>query len=136
VNENPRDSGTPAPQAGAQPIVFLVEDDPDIRNFVAFLLEREGYELRFAADGEQALAALELPPPDLVILDLMIPFRSGYEVLAAYRKNESWSQVPVLMLTSRNREQDIARALSEGANDYLTKPFRPLELLARVKRFL
>lgn len=136
MNDNPRDDGIAAPQDEAQPIIFLVEDDPDIRNFVAFLFEREGYELRCAADGEQALAALELPPPDLVILDLMIPFRSGYEVLAELRKNEAWSTVPVLMLTSRNREQDVARGLSEGANDYLTKPFRPLELLARVKRLL
>jgi DNA-binding response OmpR family regulator len=75
-------------------------------------------------------------PPDLVVLDVMIPFRNGYEVLAEYRKDGPWSRVPVIMLTGRGREDDVARGLAAGANDYLTKPFRPVELLARVNRLL
>jgi len=120
----------------ASRVVLLVEDDPDVRGLVEFRLKREGFEVRIAADGEQALALMEGEPPDLVIMDVMIPYRSGYEVLAAFRKNPVWSQVPVIMLTGRGREEDVSRGLSAGANDYLTKPFRPAELLARVHRLL
>ena len=134
--EDRRDGEITAPQVGAGRIILVVEDDPDLRKFVVFLLTREGYEVRVAVDGEQALALMGEPPPDLVILDVMIPFRSGYEVLAEYRKSETWSRPGVIMLTSRNREQDVARALAAGANDYLTKPFRPVELIARVNRML
>ena len=120
----------------ASRVVLLVEDDPDVRGLVEFRLKREGFEVRIAADGEQALALMEGEPPDLVIMDVMIPYRSGYEVLAEFRKNPVWSQVPVIMLTGRGREEDVSRGLSAGANDYLTKPFRPAELLARVHRLL
>ena len=117
-------------------VVLIVEDDPNISSLVEFRLKREGFEVRIARDGEQAIAQMENPPPDLVIMDVMIPFRDGYEVLAAFRKNPAWSLVPVIMLTSRSSEQDVARGLSAGASDYLTKPFRPGELLARVHRLL
>ena len=120
----------------AKRVVLVVEDDPDIASLVRFRLEREGYAVRVASDGEQALAQLDSPPPDLVVLDVMLPFRSGYEVLRVLRDRDAWSRVPVIMLTSRSREEDVARGLSGGANDYLTKPFRPAELLARVRRLL
>ena len=134
--EKQADGAIEAPRTGAGRVILLVEDDVEMGKFVAFLLQREGYEMRLVVDGEQALELMGQPPPDLVILDLMIPFRNGYEVLAEYRKSEPWSRVPVLMLTGRNREEDVARALAAGANDYLTKPFRPVELLARVNRLL
>ncbi len=134
--EDRRDGELTAQRTGAGRVILVVEDDPDLRKFVEFLLTREGYEVRLAADGEQALALMGEPPPDLVILDVMLPFRSGYEVLAEYRKSETWSRPAVIMLTSRNREQDVARALAAGASDYLTKPFRPVELIARVNRML
>jgi DNA-binding response OmpR family regulator len=120
----------------ARRVVLLVEDDPNIRSLVEFRLKREGLEVRMAVDGEEALAQMQGDTPDLVIMDVMIPYRSGYEVLAAFRSNPAWSQVPVIMLTSLGREEDVTRALTAGANDYLTKPFRPGELLARVQRLL
>lgn len=120
----------------AKRVVLLVEDDPNIRGLVEFRLKREGFEVCMAADGEQALALMEGEPADLVIMDVMIPFRSGYEVLAAFRNDPAWSKVPVIMLTGRSREEDVSRGLAAGANDYLTKPFRPAELVARVRRLL
>ncbi len=116
--------------------VLIVEDTQAISTLIEFQLKRVGIGVSHAVDGEQAIALLAGPPPDLVILDVMIPFRDGYEVLAELRKTPAWAQVPVIMLTGRDREVDVVQGLSAGANDYLTKPFRPVELLARVNRLL
>jgi len=118
-------------------VILLVEDDPGIAGLVRFRLEREGYEVRHAADGNQATQEFDNPAlPDLVLLDVMLPYKNGYELLAELRARPAFSKVPVLMLTSRGREQDVVQGLAGGANDYVLKPFRPAELLARVRKLL
>lgn len=118
-------------------VILLVEDDPGIAGLVRFRLEREGYQVRHAADGEQAVKELENPVvPDLILMDVMLPYRNGYELLAEIRARPALAQVPVLMLTSRGREQDVVKGLDGGASDYMVKPFRPAELLARVRKLL
>ena len=118
-------------------VVLLVEDDPGITGLVRFRLEREGYEVRHAADGEQAMQEFDNPDrPDLVLMDVMLPYRNGYELLAELRARPGWAGIPVLMLTSLGREQDVVQGLGGGANDYVVKPFRPAELLARVHKLL
>lgn len=117
--------------------ILLVEDDPDLARLVRFRLEREGWEVRHVADGERAQREFSVsPPPDLVLLDVMLPYRNGYELLADLRSSKGWEGVPVLMLTSRGKEQDVVKGLRLGANDYLVKPFRPAELVARARKLL
>jgi len=118
-------------------IILMVEDDPAIAALVRFRLEREGFTVRHAADGEQALKEFDNPEvPDLVLMDVMLPYRNGYELLGDLRSRPALASVPVLMLTSRGREQDVVKGLAGGANDYVLKPFRPAELLARVHKLL
>jgi DNA-binding response OmpR family regulator len=117
--------------------VLLVEDDPTIVGLIEFRLARDGIDVVVATDGNAALAAFDsLPIPDLVLLDVLIPYRNGYELLANLRAREAWRAVPVIMLTGMAREDDIVKGLGMGATDYVTKPFRPAELSARVKALL
>lgn len=117
--------------------ILLVEDDADIERLVTFRLSREGYTVRHAPDGEQALQDLEGSPlPDLIILDVMLPILNGFEVLSQIRKTPRLSAIPVIMLTANSREEDVLQGLRHGADDYLTKPFRPAELVARVQGML
>lgn len=123
--------------AEGKKVILMVEDDPAIAGLVRFRLEREGFEVRHAIDGEQALKEFDNPEvPDLVLMDVMLPYRNGYELLGDLRARPALASVPVLMLTSRGREQDVVKGLSGGANDYVLKPFRPSELLARVRKLL
>lgn len=120
-----------------QPTILVVEDDSDLANLIRFCLVREGFEVRQAADGEQAQQEFALPQrPDLVVMDVMMPYRNGYELLADLRQRPAWNQVPVIMLTGRGREEDVVQGLNLGASDYLTKPFRPSELVARIRKLL
>ena len=117
--------------------ILVVEDDPHIAKLVRFCLSREGFEVRHAADGELALQEFDRPDlPDLVIMDVMMPYHNGYELLANLRQRPAWNQVPVIMLTSRSREEDVVQGLDRGADDYLIKPFRPTELIARIRKLL
>lgn len=119
--------------------ILMVEDEEDIAFLIRFLLERNGYQVEHASDGKQALERLtqsERNTPNLVLMDIMLPYHDGLEVLAQLRAQPAWESVPVLMLTAKAREADIIRALELGADDYVTKPFQPDELLARVRRFL
>ena len=117
--------------------ILMVEDDPAIAGLVRFRLEREGFTVRHASDGEQALKEFDNPEiPDLVLMDVMLPYRNGDELLGDLRARPAFASVPVLMLTSRGREQDVVKGLSGGANDYVLKPFRPAELMARVHKLL
>jgi DNA-binding response OmpR family regulator len=121
----------------SQRTILVVEDDPPLAKLIQFCLAREGFEVRQAADGEQALQEFDQAQlPDLVLMDVMLPYRSGYELLADLRRRPAWNQVPVIMLTSRGREQDVVQGLDSGANDYLIKPFRPPELIARIRKLL
>lgn len=115
----------------------IVEDDPQITHILKFILEREGFEVHAAPDGRTAKRLIDsLPPPDIVILDVMLPHADGFELLGHLRAAAGWQAVPVVMLTARSQERDIVRALEAGANDYMVKPFKPEELRARVRRLL
>ena len=119
----------------AKSVALVVEDDDQISHIVRFILEREGFEVRVAPDGRSAEQLIDsLPPPAIVTLDVMLPHVDGYTLLARIRAKPDWKAVPVLLLTARSQEQDVVRALDQGANDYVVKPFRPEELRARVRR--
>lgn len=115
--------------------VLVAEDDSQIAFLLRFLLEREGYRVLLAADGRESQRLIDdTPPPALVILDVMMPYADGFEVLAYLRAKPGWRETPVIMLTARSQEKDIVRALDGGANDYVVKPFLPDELKARIRR--
>lgn len=112
--------------------LLLVEDDPALSELLQFRFENEGYEVRATPDGDEALLLAEEDVPDLVILDWMIEGTSGIEVCRRLRRSQATGHVPIIMLTARENEDDRIRGLETGADDYLTKPFSPRELLARV----
>ena len=116
--------------------ILMVEDEEDIAFILRFLLERNGYQVDHAGDGRQALDRLRGDPPDAVLLDIMLPYHDGLEIVERMRAEDAWRSVPVLMLTAKAREADIVRALELGADDYVTKPFQPEEVLARLRRLL
>ena len=116
--------------------ILVVDDEPDIVALVAYHLARSGYRVTTAASGTEALTLTRSDCPSLVVLDLMLPGISGYEVLEQLRADERTRHVAVLMLTARREEQDRIRGLTLGADDYLTKPFSPAELVLRVGAIL
>ena len=126
---------TSTPAAGVSR-VLVVDDEADIVALVAYHLARAGYRVSTAASGSDALAAARQEHPALIVLDLMLPGLSGYEVLEQLRAGDGTREIPVLMLTARRDEQDRIRGLSLGADDYLTKPFAPQELVLRVGAIL
>ena len=119
-----------------KPLVLVADDDPDILALVTFRLERAGYEVVAASDGEQALQLALAQPPDLAVLDVMMPKLDGYEVTTRLRQNERTRRMPIILLTARVQEADIARGFEVGADDYVKKPFSPQELGARVQAIL
>ena len=124
----------PAPPVGER--VLVVDDEADIVALVAYHLAKSGYRVSTATSGPDALDAARRERPALIVLDLMLPGISGYEVLEQLRAGEATADVAVLMLTARREEQDRIRGLSLGADDYLTKPFSPQELVLRVAAIL
>jgi DNA-binding response OmpR family regulator len=121
----------------AQRSVLVVEDDEHIAQVLSFMLEHQGYQVTHLADGRAASAHVAASPaPDLVLLDVMLPYVDGFEILGLIRARADWADTPVLMLTAKNTERDTARALEAGASDFIIKPFQPRELLARLRRFL
>lgn len=116
--------------------VLVADDDQDIRDLVAFKLENAGYSVIAVADGEEALQAVLEHRPQLAILDVMMPGLSGLDVLRTIRADESLADTRVILLTARARDVDVDAGFSTGADDYLTKPFSPRELVHRVGRVL
>jgi two-component system, OmpR family, phosphate regulon response regulator PhoB len=116
--------------------VLVVEDDRDIAALVSYHLTREGYRVRTAAGGQEAFDAVTNESPDLILLDVMLPGFSGFEVLAQMRRRPELLEVPVIFLTARREEADRIEGLELGADDYLTKPFSPRELVLRVAAVL
>ena len=112
--------------------LILVEDDPALSELLEYRFTNEGYRVRVTADGDEALVMASEDLPDLVILDWMIEGTSGIEVCRRLRRDKSTAHVPIIMLTAREGEDDRVRGLETGADDYITKPFSPRELLARV----
>ena len=116
--------------------ILVVDDEPDITALVAYHLAKAGYRVSTAANGPDALKAAREERPDIVILDVMLPGVSGYDVLAEMRRREETKDVGVILLTARREEADRIRGLSLGADDYLTKPFSPAELALRINALL
>jgi len=116
--------------------VLIADDEPNILISLEFLMKREGYEVHVARDGPEALAAIQRERPDLVLLDVMMPGKSGFEVCAAVRSDEALAGIKILMLTAKGRDTDVAQGLGVGADGYMTKPFSTKELAARVREML
>jgi DNA-binding response OmpR family regulator len=115
--------------------VLIVDDEPNIVLSLEFLMKQQGYETRVARDGEEALAEVERFRPDLVLLDVMLPRRDGFEVCQRLRA-DGWSDLKILMLTAKGRDVEIEKGLELGADGYVTKPFSTAELVARVADML
>ena len=116
----------------SKPRLLVVEDDPALRELLGWNFEREGFDVASTPDGEEALILAQEAPPDVVILDWMIEGVSGIEVCRRLRRLQETATVPIIMLTARGEEADRIRGLETGADDYVTKPFSPRELVARV----
>ena len=116
--------------------VLLAEDEEHIAKMVVFKLQKAGYEVVHAENGEAAFALAQSEVPDLILLDVMMPILSGFEVLNQLKAEEKLKDIPVIMLTAKSEEEDTLKGFDLGATDYMTKPFRPAELVARVKRIL
>jgi two-component system phosphate regulon response regulator PhoB len=116
--------------------ILVVEDERDIAALISYHLTKEGYRVRTAEGGNEALEAVTSERPDIVLLDLMLPGFSGYEVLVEMRRKPQLSEVPIIVLTARREEADRIKGFELGADDYLTKPFSPRELVLRVAAVL
>lgn len=123
---------SPSPEA---PLALVVEDDELIAQLLKFIVARAGYRVVLAPDGRQAQQQIEQGPrPAVALFDVMLPFVDGYQLVAMARRQPGWEGLPILMLTAKAQERDIARAMEAGADDYLAKPFQPDELLARLRK--
>jgi DNA-binding response OmpR family regulator len=114
--------------------VLIAEDEPNIVESLTFLLRRAGYDVASVLDGEEALVQLRTRPPDLMILDLMLPRRNGFEVLKAVKSNPALRSLPVLVLTAKGQPQDRKRAEEIGVGAFMTKPFSNREIMDEVRR--
>lgn len=117
----------------AKPKVLVIEDEPDILEVIQYNLEREGHKVIACRNGEQGLSRIRTDNPDLVILDLMLPGMDGVEVCRQVKSDPVTRSIPIVMVTAKGEESDIVLGLGIGADDYITKPFSPRELVARVK---
>jgi len=116
--------------------ILIIEDDRDIIELVRYNLVNEGFQVSAASDGTAGLASLKKSPPDILLLDLMLPRLSGLEICKEIRRDSALNRLPILMLTARGEEADRVVGLEMGADDYVTKPFSPRELVARVRALL
>jgi DNA-binding response OmpR family regulator len=127
---------THPPSAAARADILIAEDDPIVAKLLNHTLSRRGFTVHYASDGQQAAELIRsMAPPRLVLLDVMLPHYNGFELIAQIRAIPAWRAVPIIVLTSMSQEGSVVRALEAGANDYIVKPFRPDELVARVRRF-
>lgn len=116
--------------------ILVADDEPNIVLSLEFLLKQAGFRVRTVSDGEAALAAIAQEPPDLVLLDVMIPGRDGYAVCQEIRGNPAWRDMRIIMLTAKGGEIQREKGLSLGADEYVTKPFSTRELVERIRRML
>jgi DNA-binding response OmpR family regulator len=115
--------------------VLIADDEPNIVTALDFLLRRNGYDVRVASTGEEALALVESYGPDVVLLDIMMPQKSGYDVCQRMRERLEWRHIKIVMLSARGREAEVNKGLSLGADLYITKPFSTHELIATINGF-
>lgn len=120
----------------AKPLVLIVEDEASLVTLLRYNLEKQGFRVDEAGDGGEALARIAEAPPDLLLLDWMLPTLSGIEVCRQLRRRPATRDLPVIMLTARAEDQDAVRGLETGADDYITKPFSPEALIARIRALL
>lgn len=116
--------------------ILVVDDEPDVASLITLILDAQGYTVINAADGPDALEKARVLRPDLVLLDVMLPKMDGYKVARILKFDENYSHIPIIMVTAKIREEDVATGLEMGASEYLTKPFDPNVLLARVREWL
>ena len=116
--------------------VLIADDEPNIVAALEFLLQRSGYAVHIARNGDEALKLVEQHKPDLVLLDVMMPLRSGYDVCRRMRENEAWRHIKVVMLSAKGRDVEVDKGLSLGADLYITKPFSTRELVAQIDALL
>jgi DNA-binding response OmpR family regulator len=116
--------------------VLIAEDEPNIVAAVQFLLRRAGYEVHVARNGDEALKLVETCSPDLVLLDVMMPVRSGYEVCKRIREHAEWRHIKIIMLSAKGRDAEVNKGLSMGADLYITKPFSTRDLLDKINVLL
>jgi two-component system, OmpR family, alkaline phosphatase synthesis response regulator PhoP len=116
--------------------VLVADDEPNIVVALEFLLQRNGYEVHVARNGEEALRLVETCNPDLVLLDVMMPLRSGYEVCKRIKARPEWGHIKIVMLSAKGRDAEVSKGLALGADLYLTKPFSTRELLDKIKGLL
>jgi DNA-binding response OmpR family regulator len=116
--------------------ILIADDEPNIVAAVEFLLRRNGYEVHVARDGEEALKLVEACHPDLVLLDVMMPQKSGYEVCQRMRERPDWRHIKIIMLSAKGRDTEVNKGLSMGADVYVTKPFSTRELMGKIKDLL
>ena len=113
---------------------MLAEDDAITARFLITLLESDGYRVRWADDGRKAIAEARRERPDLLLTDLVMPYRDGYQVIREIRDDDRLRHLPIILMSLKDREEDIVRGLNEGADDYVVKPFRARELLTRIRK--
>lgn len=116
--------------------VLIVDDEPNIVISLEFLMKREGFEVAIARDGEEALRKVEEGVPDLMLLDVMMPKKSGFEVCQQLRANPAYAELKIIMLTAKGRDTEVTKGLDLGADAYMTKPFSTKDLVAQVKSLL
>jgi len=116
--------------------VLIADDEQNIVISIEFLMKREGFQVLIASDGEEALAKVLSEKPDLILLDVMMPKKNGYEVCQSIKSDSSLASVKVLMLTAKGRDTEIAKGMAIGADAYMTKPFSTRELVAKAKELL
>jgi DNA-binding response OmpR family regulator len=116
--------------------ILIADDEPNIVAALEFLLQRNGYEVHVARNGEEALKLVEDCNPDLVLLDVMMPVRSGYEVCSRIRERADWRHIKIIMLSAKGRDAEVSKGLSIGADIYVTKPFSTRELMDKIKDLL
>lgn len=118
-----------------KPSILLVEDDEVTAYMLEYLLQREGYKVTNVPDGKQALEKINNNPPfSLALLDIMVPYISGFELISHIRSLQDWDKTAVIMISGKSQEKDIIKALDAGATDYIVKPFQPGEVLARIRK--
>jgi DNA-binding response OmpR family regulator len=116
--------------------ILIADDEPNIVAALEFLLQRNGYEVHVARNGDEALKILEASQPDLVLLDIMMPQRSGYEVCKCIRESAEWRHIKIIMLSAKGRDAEVSKGLAIGADLYVTKPFSTRDLLGNISALI
>ncbi len=116
--------------------ILIADDESNIVISLEFLMKREGFEVQVAMDGEAALQAIATQLPDLILLDIMLPRKDGFEVCQQIRANPAWQSIKVLMLSAKGRDTEVSKGLALGADAYMTKPFSTRDLVAQVRQLL